>query len=115
MKTFKGLSAMLFLFALLLTGCESVETGKIQSNTNKPKTNPPTRTPDNHADDNAKRVTIEEARAIWEKDKDGVIFIDTRSEAAYEASHIKGAFLLNDFLSRASSVPKDKTIITYCT
>lgn len=120
MRSFKGSFVMLFLFAVLLTGCNSMEDNKTQSNTNtpntsKPNANPPVQPADNQPADGAKRITLEEARAVWEKDKSNVIFVDTRGEAAFNASHIKGAFLLGDFMSRAGSVPKDRTIIAYCT
>lgn len=115
MKSLKGLFAILFLFAVLLTGCNSVEVNKTQSNTNKPNASPPVPPADNQPTDGAKRITLEEARAAWEKDRNNVIFVDTRGEAAFKASHIKGAFLLGDFMSLAGSIPKHKTIITYCT
>lgn len=114
---FKILSAVLFIFVTILTGCNSVESNSTRANnSNKQVTSSPTPAPSQSGDptDAARRITIDEARAAWEKNKDSIIFVDTRTADAYKASHIKGAILLNDFLNR-SGVPKDRMIITYCT
>jgi hypothetical protein len=44
------------------------------------------------------------------------IIVDVRSEASYDAGHVKGArwINLNDIGAKAGELPRDKMIITYC-
>src|SRR5919197_2685865 len=42
--------------------------------------------------DSARRITAEELHDMWEKNK--VLIIDTRTDAAFKQSHIKGAILI---------------------
>jgi rhodanese-related sulfurtransferase len=50
-------------------------------------------------------------------EKGNVVIIDTRTEAAFKESHIKGAILMpvNDVAAKANELPHDKTIVAYCT
>ncbi|MCA1556392.1 MAG: rhodanese-like domain-containing protein [Acidobacteria bacterium] len=66
------------------------------------------------ADADTRRITIEETQAAIATGK--AIIVDVRDEAAYKASHIKGAksIPLPRFEERASELSKDKLIITYC-
>lgn len=61
-----------------------------------------------------RRITIEEARAAAEAGK--AVFLDVRSPDAYRLGHIKGALSVPEgtVAARASELPKDKLIITYC-
>ena len=65
--------------------------------------------------DGARRITAEELHEIWEKGK--VLVVDTRDEASYKTSHIKGAISIpaNQVLPRIDEFPRDKMIVTYCT
>lgn len=65
-------------------------------------------------EDGVRRITPAEAREALDKGK--AIIIDVRGEASYDAGHVKGARLIpvNDIGSRASELPRDKMIITYC-
>lgn len=65
-------------------------------------------------DDGVRRITPEEARAAVEKGK--AIIVDVRGAESYNAGHVKGARLIpiNEIGSRASELPRDKMIITYC-
>lgn len=65
--------------------------------------------------DSARRITAEELYAMWEKNK--VLIIDTRNDAAFKQSHIKGAILIpaGEVQGRIDELPKDKFIATYCT
>jgi 3-mercaptopyruvate sulfurtransferase SseA len=65
--------------------------------------------------DSARRITAEELHALWEKNK--VLIIDTRNDAAFKQSHIKGAILIpaGEVPGRIDELPKDKFIATYCT
>jgi len=64
--------------------------------------------------DGAKRVTIEEMEAMV---KDGTaIVIDVRNQAAYDQGHIPGSRLIpaGEILNHIGELPRDKTIVTYC-
>jgi 3-mercaptopyruvate sulfurtransferase SseA len=64
--------------------------------------------------DGVRRITPAEARAAALQGK--AIIVDVRGEDSYNAGHIKGArwINLNDIGARASELPRDKMIITYC-
>ena len=64
--------------------------------------------------DGARRVTIEEMEAML---KDGTaIVIDVRNQAAYDQGHIPGSRLIpaGEILNHIGELPRDKTIVTYC-
>ncbi len=63
----------------------------------------------------ARRISGEEARQAVAKGE--AVLVDVRGKGAYDAEHAKGAVSLplSDVPSRASELPKDKLIITYCT
>ena len=64
--------------------------------------------------DGARRVTIEEMEAML---KDGTaVVIDVRNQAAYDQGHIPGSRLIpaGEILNHISELPRDKTIVTYC-
>ncbi|MDQ1558140.1 MAG: hypothetical protein QOD32_1200 [Pyrinomonadaceae bacterium] len=70
-------------------------------------------TPAPHTDD-TRRISIEETQAAVAAGN--AVIIDVRDEAAYKASHVKGAlsFPLQQFDKRMSELPAGKLIITYC-
>ena len=60
------------------------------------------------------RITVEEARKGF--DSSSVIFVDSRSQDAYDAERIKSAFIIKGAgEDRFDSLPKGKKIIVYCT
>lgn len=64
--------------------------------------------------DDAPRIALEEAKKLYD---DGKAFIvDSRPEEAYKQEHIKGAVNItaNTLEARIKELPKDKTIIVYC-
>jgi ArsR family transcriptional regulator len=64
--------------------------------------------------DGARRVTIDEMEAMV---KDGTaIVIDVRNQAAYDQGHIPGSRLIpaGEIVNHISELPRDKTIVTYC-
>jgi hypothetical protein len=72
-------------------------------------------TPDNRAkEDDAPRMTLAEAKAVF--DKGEAVFIDSRWEEPYKEDHIKGAIniTLQDDPSKYDKIPKGKKIIVYC-
>ena len=46
-----------------------------------------------------------------------VLIYDTRTRASYDQEHIKGALSLpqHEAESRAAELPRDKTLVFYCT
>jgi rhodanese-related sulfurtransferase len=102
------LLAAVLLATAALSGCKSAE-----SKTSSAKTNPSaakTAAPN----DGVNRITLAEAKAALDAGK--AVMIDVRGEPSYKAGHIKGAQLieLKDIATRAAELPKDKTIILYC-
>ena len=64
--------------------------------------------------DGARRVTIDELDAMI---KNGEAFIvDVRNQASYDMGHIPGSHLIpvGEIANRVNELPRDKTIVTYC-
>jgi hypothetical protein len=101
---------------MLLLACNSHEgavsklPGLKQSNSSTPVA----QAVHNPADD-ARRITAEELYKMYEQNQ--VLIVDTRNDAAFKQSHIKGAILIpsNEVASRVGELPKNKFIATYCT
>jgi len=64
--------------------------------------------------DDAPRITLEDAKKAYDEGK--AYIIDARAESAYKSEHIKGAVNITyDTLdAHLKELPKDKTIIVYC-
>ena len=73
---------------------------------------------DDHSDqehgDEAPRISLADAKKDFDADK--AVFIDTRSESAYNNEHIKGSINISssDVESKYKNLPKDKKLIAYC-
>jgi len=69
---------------------------------------------DEHADDNAPRIALAEAKKDF--DAGNTVFVDTRAEAAYRQEHIKGSINIpvEAFEARYKEIPTGKKIIAYC-
>ena len=102
--------------AAMLLACNSHEAGltKLPSLGQSKSATPQPQQVHNPADD-ARRITAEELYKMYEKHE--VLIVDTRNDAAFKQSHIKGAILIpaNEVASRLGELPKDKFIATYCT
>jgi len=61
-----------------------------------------------------RRVTVEEANTLRESGR-GVL-VDVRDEASYQTAHIAGALHipLAELAQRLGELPRDKSIVTYC-
>jgi 3-mercaptopyruvate sulfurtransferase SseA len=105
------LSAMLFVGVALLAACNSNEMFGPQA-TGKPAQQPQTQQPPS---DGAPRITAQQLHDLWQKNH--VLIVDTRGEAAWQQSHIKGSIAIgvNEFGARVDELPRDKMIVTYCT
>jgi rhodanese-related sulfurtransferase len=109
-NTYILLAAILVsLFAL--AGCNSAESKTAKSTRESKPTSPTAASPSYDA---VNRISVAEAHEAFKNGK--AIFVDVRTEPAYKAGHIKGAVLipLNEITARAGELPKDKTIILYC-
>ena len=65
--------------------------------------------------DGVRRMNVQELQELVKKGQ--AFIVDVRNEDAYNTGHIRGAKLipLADVEKRAGELPKDKTIVTYCT
>jgi hypothetical protein len=111
---------VLSLAAALLGACKASDTAGNMS-AGAPKAGgkasvsaPPTGTTVVHAD-GVRRVTPAQLQAMLEDGR--TVVYDTRSKMAYDAEHIKGALSLphEEVANRAGELPKDKTLVFYCT
>lgn len=108
------LTSLVFIVAIgILAGCTSrdaavSQTQRLSGQTSQSPSPPPPA-------DNARRITAADAYKLYEKGN--VVVIDTRTEAAYKESHIKGAILVpvNEVAAKANELPHDKFILAYCT
>ncbi len=103
-----------FVYAIILTAtailasCNAVETPVITKATPSPEAAHAATT------DGARRVTTSELEQMI---KDGTAFVvDVRNQDAYDMGHIPGAHLIpaGEVANRVKELPRDKTIVTYC-
>jgi 3-mercaptopyruvate sulfurtransferase SseA len=105
-----------FLMLSVVTACQTAAPTSISKIPSTPTetTKKPTENPAAHADDNAPRISLADAKKDF--DANAAIFIDTRGEDSYKYEHIKGAINIpaNMLDAKLNSIPKDKKIIAYC-
>jgi 3-mercaptopyruvate sulfurtransferase SseA len=90
------------VFLISCNGADNV------ANSNKPATTPVTYA------DGARRITIDELDAMV---KNGQAYIvDVRNQASYDIGHIPGSRLIpaGEIANHLNELPRDKTIVTYC-
>jgi 3-mercaptopyruvate sulfurtransferase SseA len=60
------------------------------------------------------RITVDELKKLLKAGT--VILVDVRSAEGYKAGHLPGSISIpvNDVPEKSKSLPKDKTIVTYC-
>ena len=112
---FAVLASSVFILTIgILTGCTSRDGISQTQRVSGQASQSPVASPPPPAD-NARRITAAEAYKLYEKGN--VLIIDTRTEAAFKESHIKGAILVpvNEVADKAKDLPHDKTIVAYCT
>ena len=106
---------VLSLASALLGGCKANDTaGNMSAGAPKAGAKAPTGTTEVHAD-GVRRVGPEELQAMLEDGR--AVVYDTRAKMAYDAEHIKGALSMphEEVAKRAGELPKDKTLVFYCT
>jgi hypothetical protein len=116
--------AALALAAALLGACKATDTAgnvsasaaasKAGGKSNASVSAPPAGTTTVHAD-GIRRVGVAELQKMVEAGT--VAIYDTRSKMQYDQEHIKGALSLpqHEAESRAGELPRDKTLVFYCT
>ena len=106
-----SISAMLMLATLVFAGCNSrnvkTTTTNTQSQTNSAG-------PETVVADGVRRMTVVEAQDLIKKGQ--VFVVDVRNQASYDSGHIPGSKLIPEaeIITRMSELPKNKTILTYC-
>jgi len=65
--------------------------------------------------DDAPRISLADAKKMY--DDGNAFFVDARAEDSYKAEHIKGAVNItaDTLKDKLKDLPKNKTIVAYCT
>lgn len=97
--------------AVLLGACKATDTA---GNTSAKSKSAPSVTTEVHAD-GVRRVSAAELQAMLE-DGSAVVY-DTRPKSSYDTEHIKGSLSMpyDEVANRAGELPRDKTLVFYCT
>jgi len=100
---------LIVVAALVFAACNAVDQ-TVNSNA-KPSTVPGSGT---IYADGARRVTIDELTAMMKNGE--AVVIDVRNQASFDMGHIPGAKLIpvGEILNHLNELPRDKTIVTYC-
>ncbi|HEV7859163.1 MAG TPA: rhodanese-like domain-containing protein [Pyrinomonadaceae bacterium] len=120
MRLFVSLSAAMMFAVLVLTACNSLEqqhtgaTGGAGNVSSAPTINSNAQQAANVPGDGVRRVTTVELKNMM--DKGEAVVVDVRGDSAWETGHIRGSRHIptEKILSEADNLPRDKTIITYC-
>lgn len=116
MRIFSSLAILVLAIAavVLFGACNSTErtASKVApaSNSGAPsKTNPAP-----NPADTARRLNVKEAQDLIASGR--AVVVDVRNQAAFDQGHIRGAKLIPfaEVADRSGELPRDKTIITYC-
>lgn len=108
--------ALASITALALIACKSGDSpGKVASSSTPaaptaPKAPQPTAVPA----DGVRRMTTVELRDLINRGQAYVV--DVRTEVSFNAGHVRGAKLIphTQIAERSNELPRDKTIVTYC-
>ena len=101
--------ALILAAAVVLAACNAVE-----YNANNIVTTNPASTPETVYPDGARRVTPAELEAMLKNGQ--AIVVDVRNQDSFDMGHIPGSRLIpaGEILNHVNSLPRDKTIVTYC-
>ena len=99
--------AMIFAAAVIFAACNAVD----KTASTKPAPLPGA---DTVYADGARRVTADELDTMMKNGQ--VIVVDVRNQASYDIGHLPGAKLIpaGEILNHLNELPRDKTIVTYC-
>ena len=101
--------ALIVAAAVIFAACNAVD------NTTNTNTKPaPLPGSDTVYADGARRVTVKELDEMIQKGQ--AFVVDVRNQASYDIGHIPGAKLIPaaEILNHINELPRDKTIVTYC-
>ena len=75
----------------------------------------PASTPETTYPDGVRRITPAQLETLINEGK--AYIVDVRSQDAFDLGHIPGSHLIpaGEVLNRFNELPRDKTIVTYCT
>ena len=101
------------LAVVAFAACNSADHASRLPSTSKPDIANKAKPDAPHAD-TARRINVSEAQNLIATNQ--AVVIDVRNQAAYDQGHIRGAKLIpfGEVANRAGELPRDKTIITYC-
>ena len=104
-------SALILLAVLIFASCNAVDT--VATHTSNQNSNNSNKGPATYPD-GARRVTSEELENLIKENK--AYIVDVRNQAMYDTGHIPGSHLIPaaEILNHLNELPKDKTIVTYC-
>jgi len=103
------LPLLLLFLAAVLAACNSSEhqpAAYVSTKKEAPVPPPPS--------DGIRRVTVQELQDLLAKGQ--AVIVDVRNQVSFDQGHIKGAKLIpmTEIQNHLSELPKDKTIVTYC-
>ena len=103
-----------FYFALIVLGAAVFAACNATDNTTKNTKSAPLPGSDTVYADGARRVTADEMDAMVKNGQ--AIIVDVRNQASFDQGHIPGAKLIpaGEILNHLNELPRDKTIVTYC-
>ena len=109
-----GFFALAILTTLALGACKSTDRTSSSLPAGSPAVTNKVKPPETIHADGARRISVPEAQELLAKGQ--AVVVDVRNEPAFDQSHIRGAKLIpvNEVAARAGELPRDKTIITYC-
>jgi 3-mercaptopyruvate sulfurtransferase SseA len=101
----------LLVATLFLAGCNSAENKG--TNVAQKASSPGSQVETVHAD-GVRRITLQQFEEL--RGKGDAFIVDVRNQASYDQGHIPGAKLMPSaqILDHLSELPRDKTIVTYC-
>ena len=114
MRLLFSLTAAVVLAIVTLAACNSSQTNGNKASGNR-VASAPVATPGHVApNDGVKRITTIELRDALAKGT--AVVVDVRGATVYQQSHIKGSINipLEQFEAHLKDLPRDKTIVTYC-
>ena len=118
-RVFIGVVLALAEVAVLTYGaCKATDTagnmGAGSKQGQKPSVSAPSGTTEVSAD-GVRRVTVAQLQTMLEEGR--AVVYDTRAKTAYDAEHIRGSLSMpfDEVSKRAGQLPKDKTLVFYCT
>lgn len=99
-------SAIMLATAIVLTSCNATDKTAVNP--------PPASTPEITYPDGVRRVTTQELDALIKKGE--AFLVDVRNQDSYDMGHIPDSRLIpaGEILNHVNELPRDKTIITYC-